>query len=117
MTTGESFEELYHSAACGQLSTDATGIITVVNQTFLDWSGRAREDIVGVPLRDLLTRGSQLFYETRYLPVLRLAGEVREVALEMNRGDGSVLPILVNAREVGERDPGRRLRFNPAAGL
>ncbi|MGV8896299.1 MAG: diguanylate cyclase [Rhodoglobus sp.] len=100
--TDLSFEELYHSAACGQLSKDAGGIITVVNQTFLDWSGRTRDDVIGVPFRDLLTRGSQLFFETRFLPVLRLAGEVREVTLALTRADGSVLPILVNAKEVGE---------------
>ncbi|MDJ0336114.1 diguanylate cyclase [Salinibacterium sp. G-O1] len=101
MTTDVSFEELYQNAACGQLLTDASGIITIVNETFLNWSGRSRAEVVGVQFRDLLTRGSLLFYETRYLPVLRLSGEVREVALELSKTDGSVLPILVNAIEVG----------------
>ena len=95
------FEELYHFAACGQLSTDVDGVIDVVNGTFLEWSGLAREEVVGIIFRDLLTRGSQLFYETRYQPVLKLGGEVREVALELTRADGSRMPILVNAKVVG----------------
>lgn len=102
MTTEGSFEELYQFAACGQLSTDADGVITIVNETFLSWSGHPRDEVVGVLFRDLLTRGSQLFYETRYQPVLRLGGEIREVALMLNRADGSVLPILINAIVVGE---------------
>ncbi len=99
--TEESFEQLFQFAACGQLLTDASGIVTVVNETFLDWSGLARDAVVGVPFRDLLTRGSQMFYETRYAPVLRLGGEVREVALELSRADGAILPILVNAIVAG----------------
>lgn len=102
MKTEESFEELYQSAACGQLSTDVNGIITIVNDTLLHWGGHQREEVVGMPFRDLLTLGCQLFYETRYQPVLRLAGEVREIALELNRADGSALPILVNATVVGD---------------
>ncbi|MBG6056072.1 diguanylate cyclase (GGDEF)-like protein [Salinibacterium sp. CAN_S4] len=102
MTIETSFEDLYQFAACGQLSTDADGVVVVVNETFLDWSGRSREQVIGVMFRDLLTRGSQLFYETRYQPVLRLGGEIREVALELSRGDRPGLPILVNATVVGE---------------
>lgn len=99
--TEKFFEELYHSAACGQLSTDVDGVISVVNDTFLEWSGLAREEVVGAVFRNLLTRGSQLFYETRYQPVLKLGGEVREVALELIRADGSRMPILINAKVIG----------------
>jgi diguanylate cyclase (GGDEF)-like protein/PAS domain S-box-containing protein len=91
---------LFDQAPCGLLVADADGVITAVNQTMLAWTGLRREDVVGRSFRDLLDSGSRIFHETRYLPVLALAGEVREVALGMSRADGSVLSVLVNSRVV-----------------
>jgi len=93
----ETFAELFESAPCGYLTTTPDGIITRVNGTFEQWTGHARETLVGTPFADLLTPAGNLFYETRYAMVLRLAGEVREVALAVRRADGSELPLLVNA--------------------
>jgi diguanylate cyclase (GGDEF)-like protein/PAS domain S-box-containing protein len=93
----DSFEDLYQRAACGQLSTDPDDDLTTVNETFLRWSGYDREALIGKPFHTFLTPSSQLFYETRYQPVLRLNGEIREVALSLVCADGSILPILLNA--------------------
>ncbi|MCU1513497.1 MAG: hypothetical protein JWO10_587 [Microbacteriaceae bacterium] len=73
------------------------GVILQVNTTFLEWTGFSREQLIGVTFRSLLARGSQLFHETRYMPVLQLQGEVREVALIVIRADGSALSTLVNS--------------------
>lgn len=89
--------ELFEHAPCGYLTTTPDGIITRVNRTFEKWTGHRREAIVGTPFMDLLTTSGQLFHETRYAMVLRLAGEVREVALNVECADGTELPILVNA--------------------
>jgi diguanylate cyclase (GGDEF)-like protein/PAS domain S-box-containing protein len=102
----ESYESLYEYAPCGFLSMKLNGVIVMVNQTLLDWTGYAREDVVGKSLSVFLDKGSQLFYETRYIPVLRLEREVREVAMTIRRADGSALPILVNSALTSERDGG-----------
>jgi diguanylate cyclase (GGDEF)-like protein/PAS domain S-box-containing protein len=91
-------EDRFERAACGLLSMTTDGLIVEVNETFLEWSGYDRASLLGTPFPELLDIGAQLFYETRYLPVLRLDGEVREVALTMRKADGSTLPILVNSR-------------------
>jgi serine/threonine-protein kinase RsbW len=58
----------------------------------------------GARLPDLLSAGGRVYYETHLAPLLRLQGAVREVALDVVRADGSVLPCLVNAVEVRDDD-------------
>jgi diguanylate cyclase (GGDEF)-like protein/PAS domain S-box-containing protein len=107
-----SLEDLYENAPCGYLSTAVDGTIVRVNDTFLLWTGYRRGDVVGVPLVSLLHTGSQLLYETRYLPTLLLNGESLEVALELMRADGTWMPILVNGALVrDERGAPLAVRF------
>jgi len=92
-----SYRRLYEDAPCGFLSMSGDDEILAVNNTLLAWLGLERGDVVGSTFNDLQTVGSTLFYETRYQPVLQLQGEVREVSLTLRRGDGSPMPVLVNA--------------------
>lgn len=100
----ESYADLFEGAPCGYLTTTPDGIITRANGTFERWTGHASESLVGTPFADLLAPSGKLFYETRYATVLRLAGEVREVALSVRRADGTELPVLVNAVTVTDAD-------------
>lgn len=99
------FEQLYEHAPCGYFSTTPDGRIQRVNATFLAWTGFTREELMGSRFPDLLDVGSRLFYETRYLPVLRLGGEAREIALTVRRADGGLLPVLVNSLLLPRDDP------------
>lgn len=91
------FEDLYEHAPCGHLSTTADGIIVRVNETLLRWTGYQREELVGQPFVTFLRPGSQLIFETRYLSVLYLRGEVREVAMSFRHANGKTLPMMVNS--------------------
>jgi diguanylate cyclase (GGDEF)-like protein/PAS domain S-box-containing protein len=102
--TDAAYLELFEDAPCGYLTTTPDGMITRVNRTFEKWTGHRRETLVGTAFTDLLTASGQLFHETRYTMVLKLAGEVREVALSLRCADGSELPILVNAIAVPGAD-------------
>jgi diguanylate cyclase (GGDEF)-like protein/PAS domain S-box-containing protein len=92
-----SFEALFDRAPFGYLITDTDDVIVRANETFAGWTGFGPEDLAGRHFRDLLPPGSQLLYETRHLPVLRLQGSVGEVFLEVRTAGGSLLPVLVNA--------------------
>jgi len=94
------FETLYQEAPFGYVVTDRDDVVTRVNTTLLDWVGVEAHRLIGQPFRDLLAPGSQLLYETRHLPVLRLQGFSREVLLQMVKGDGSYLNVLINAAHV-----------------
>jgi len=71
----ESAEDLYEHAPCGYLSSAPDGTIVKVNQTFLDWTGFARADVViQRRLQDLLTAGGRIYYETHLAPLLAMQG-------------------------------------------
>jgi PAS domain S-box-containing protein len=91
------FEDLYDHAPCGYLSTTPDGVVTTVNETFLTWTKYLRDDLLGKTFTLLVAPDSYIFYETRYLPILQLGGDVREVALMVRCADGSTLPILINS--------------------
>jgi PAS domain S-box-containing protein len=101
----ETAEELYEHAPCGYVSTLPDGTIVKVNQTLLEWTGAARETLVnGTKFQTLLTVGSRIYYETHYAPLLRMQGFANEIAMDVVRGDGRVLPVLVNTRQKRDAD-------------
>jgi diguanylate cyclase (GGDEF)-like protein len=97
MTDPQPRDPDFETAPCGLLTLSTHGIVERVNQTFLDWTGFSASEVLGDPFAEMLTPGSQIFWETRHLPALRLRGEVREVALSLRRADDSPLAILVNS--------------------
>ena len=96
--------DLYENAPCGYLSALPDGRIVKVNHTFCAWTGRAGEELLGTRVQDVLTVGARVFYETHLAPLLRMQGAAREIALDIVRVDGSVLPCLVNAVELRDED-------------
>jgi sigma-B regulation protein RsbU (phosphoserine phosphatase) len=89
---------LYDRAPCGFVSTAPDGTIVKANQTFLDLTGRSREELVGRRrFAEVLTRGGQVYHETHFAPMLRMQGAAREIALELARPDGRRIPVLVNS--------------------
>ncbi len=91
-------EALYEQAPCGYLSVLPDGRVLKANRTFLTWLGRTDgASVTGRPFTDLMTPGSRIFHETHYQPLLHVQGQVKEIALDLVRLDGSILPVLVNA--------------------
>jgi serine/threonine-protein kinase RsbW len=97
-------EDLYENAPCGYLSTLPDGTIVKINRTLCSWIGYSAEQVQRKRLRDLLSVGGQVFHDTHLAPLLRMQGAVREVAVDVVRADGSLLPCLINAVEVRNPD-------------
>jgi phosphoserine phosphatase RsbU/P len=94
----ESAEDLFEGAPCGYLTTALDGTILRVSRTFEELTGHARADLLGRRrFQDLLTAGGRIYHETHYAPSLQMHDSVREIALDLVRGDGRRLPVLVNA--------------------
>jgi sigma-B regulation protein RsbU (phosphoserine phosphatase) len=90
--------ELYAKAPCGLLSTRPDGVIIRVNDTFLEWTGYDRDDLVGARrFVELLSVGGRLYHETHFMPLLQMQGTASELAFEIVCADGARLPVLVNA--------------------
>jgi PAS domain S-box-containing protein len=101
----ETAEDLYEHAPCAYLSTLPDGTIVKVNQTFLEWTGADRTSLLnGTKFQTQLTIGSRIYYETHYAPLLRMQGFASEIAMDVMRADGRVLPVLVNTRQKRDAD-------------
>ena len=101
----ESAEDLFENAPCGYLSTTLDGTLLKVNRTFESWTGLDRAELIGRKrFSELLSGGGRIYHETHYAPLLRMQGQVREIALEIVRADGSRLPVLVNSTLVKGAD-------------
>lgn len=93
----ESLHDLYEQAPCGYIFTLPDGTLIRVNQTFLDWTGYARDELDSRHLQDLLPAPGKMFYENQFVPLLFMQGAVHEVALDIIRQDGTRLPVLINS--------------------
>jgi len=95
---------LVDQAPCGYLSTTPDGRIVKVNVTLCTWLGVEAQNLLGRHLVELLTAGGRIYFETHYAPLLRMQGFVREIALDVLRGNGDRLPVLLNATLVRSPD-------------
>jgi PAS domain S-box-containing protein len=103
-TGAEPLQAFFDAAPCGLLSSAGNGTVLAVNDTFLSWTGYERCALIGTRHFDeLLTLPSRMYFETHYRPLLLIQGHVNEVALDLRRRDGTVLPTLVSA--IVERSP------------
>ncbi|MGC4070615.1 MAG: ATP-binding protein [Polyangiaceae bacterium] len=96
----EAPEEFIERAPCGLVSTAPDGTLLAVNDTFSQWTGYARSELVGSRrLVQLFTKASQIYYHTHYESLLRLQSFAHEIAFDVVRSDGRILPVFVNAIE------------------
>ena len=91
--------DLYDNAPCGYHSLDPDGRYVAVNQTELTMLGYARDELVGRPFGDLVVPASRERFLDRF-DALRRTGRASDVELDLIRGDGSTLPVLVSATAV-----------------
>ncbi|WP_436795387.1 PP2C family protein-serine/threonine phosphatase [Actinospongicola halichondriae] len=100
--------ELYETAPCGYVSIDADRTIIKANQTFCDWTGHRREDLIArQSFLDLLSVGDRIFWETSIAPALEMQGVGRELAVEVRCASGEALPVLLNLSRVEGAGNGR----------
>jgi PAS domain S-box-containing protein len=96
----ESLEDLYERAPCGYISMLPDGSFAKVNQTFLDWTGYQREELLaGKRFQDLLAIAGRIFYETHFAPLLHMQSFVNEIAFDLLCSNGKRLPVLVSATQ------------------
>ncbi len=96
-------ETLVHEAPCGLLTLDEGGLVTAVNDTFLAWTRRRREDVVGAPFRKLLAVGDQILWSTHGAPQLAVAGAVAEMAVDVLDVDRVRRSTLISAARGRDR--------------
>ena len=95
----EDLADLYENAPCGYASLGPDGRIVKLNRTLARWLETSVDQLVGRSIRDLLSFGGRIAYETHLAPMLRLQGHVDEIALDLLLPNGSKLPVIANGAE------------------
>lgn len=89
---------LLDAASCGLAQTSDDGTFRRVNRTLCQWVGHTAEELIDRRrFQDLLTMGGRIFHQTHWMPLLQMQGSISEVKLEIQRPDGTILPMVVNA--------------------
>lgn len=97
-------EDLYQNAPCGYHSLDANGVVIRMNDTGLAMIGYAREEVVGrMRYADLFTPECRAQFEVNF-PRLKAGGVINELEFDVVRKDGTIVPLMVNATAVRDRD-------------
>lgn len=101
--TADLIADLYNNAPNGYHSLDAQGMIVHINDTELAWLGYRRDEVVGkMTLPQLLTQeGARCFHES--FPLFKTRGYVTNLSQEMVRKDGSILPVLLSATSIRDK--------------
>lgn len=100
----EDLADLYENAPCGYISLLPGGQIIKLNRTLATWLGRPAGDLIARPFRDILSFGGRLAFETLISPMLRLQGQVGEIALDLLDANGTKVPFIANAVEKRDSD-------------
>lgn len=95
----EDLEDLYENAPCGYISLTADGRIAKLNSTLAGWLQRSADSVVGQRFTEVLGFGGRIAFETHLAPMLRLQGEVAEIALDLLDAAGGRVPMIANAAE------------------
>lgn len=92
---------IVESGPFGYAASDLDGRIERVNATLVGWLGCDRDELCGKrTIQDLLAPGDRIYFDTHVRPLLHMSGSVREIAVELVRGDGERIPVLLSARLV-----------------
>ena len=91
---------LYNEAPCGYHSLDRNGTFVNINETELRWLGYEREEVVGRKRAiDIMSPASHEIFRSNF-PKLLEAGELVGLEFDFVRKNGTLLPILLQAKAV-----------------
>jgi PAS domain S-box-containing protein len=93
-------QDLYDNAPTGYHSLDINGIFQMINETELNWLGYSREEVIGkMKFSDVLTPGDVQKFRDNYVIFLN-QGYINNLEFDCVRKDGSILPVIVNATSI-----------------
>ncbi|MFJ7736866.1 sensor domain-containing diguanylate cyclase [Lysinibacillus sp. NPDC097287] len=90
--------ERLNYAPCGFMSITHEGIITEVNQTFLDWMGYKQADLLNEHVERLMSMANKLIFHSYFYPTISLNEHVEELFINFKDSKGISVPYLLNGR-------------------
>ncbi|MFC7678812.1 diguanylate cyclase [Paenibacillus sp. GCM10028914] len=91
-------DERLKFAPCGYVSITQKGIVTDVNQTFLDMMGYTQEDLVQKHFESMMSTANKLIFHSYFYPYINLDGHVDELFISLKDQQGQSIPFILNGR-------------------
>jgi phosphoserine phosphatase RsbU/P len=95
--TDADLHDLWDNAPCGHLITRPDGRIIRANSTIVKWLGYKHHELESKLIGELLTAGGRIHYDTHFGPLLRMAGELSGVTVDLVAADGTRMPMFLTA--------------------
>ena len=93
--------DLYDNAPCAYHSVDADGRFVRINNTWLDWLGYRRDEVLGrLRHSDIMTAESAERFGSQWFPLFKRQGWLKDVEFEYLRKDGSSFPASLSATSI-----------------
>lgn len=100
-------DERLDRAPCGYATITSRGIITYVNQTFLQMVGYSKkEDLLNHHIESIMSMANKFLFHTYFYPFIQLYGHVDEMYLTLKSSNRENVPVLLNGKsyEVSETE-------------
>ncbi|OCA92137.1 sensor domain-containing diguanylate cyclase [Pseudobacillus wudalianchiensis] len=91
-------DERLDRAPCGYMTINSQGIISYVNQTFLDMGGYSRDDLMNHHIESIMSMANKFLFHTYFYPFIQLYGHVDEMYLTLKSSKGESIPVLLNGK-------------------
>ena len=93
-------------APCGFIAITHDGIMMEVNQTFLEWMGYERVELIDQHIELLMSKTNKMMFHAYFYPTINLNNHVEELFISFKHRDGMAIPFLLNGKKyvVGEAE-------------
>lgn len=93
-------QDIYDNAPCGYHSIDANGLFVEINNTWLQWLGFKRDEVLGkMHFEDILTEASKVEFKEHFRRFIK-DGTVHNLLFDAVRKDGTTFAILLNSTAI-----------------
>jgi len=97
-------DELLNNAPCGYISFDDRGIIRRCNNTLALLLQFPADELNGQPLESIFNVAGRIFFQTHFMPLLKLHRKAEEIFLSLKAKDGTLIPVVANAASEDRKD-------------
>lgn len=96
-------EKLYHHMPCGCMTVNSDGVVVDANDTFLDYSGYKRDEMINqLKIDDLISAQSLLQINENIKPVLNLYGFKKNNQISLMTKEGVSLSCSSNSLVIND---------------
>jgi len=86
-------------APCGFIAITYDGVIIEVNQTFLEWMGYERVNLIHQHIEFLMSMPNKMIFHSYFYPNINLNDHVEELFISLKHHSGAAIPFLLNGKK------------------